>query len=678
MPKTAMEEAGMPAQTRLAPIAKPDADARTMDVIWTAGASVRRRRRTYSDGVQVYDEELVVSDKAIDLARMKAGAPVLDSHSAWSTRSQIAVVDDVWLSDGKAYARIKFPSEGVDEQSDRVFALASEGIIRNISVGYSIDKVRVVEPKEEAGVTRWVVERWTPHEISFVTIPADPDAQVQGQRSAVDLFPIEFLNRASAPLEEISTMPKPTDQPNTGPNEVERENIDGDRQETRSNNTPLAAHAENVATQTISWTASDIRKIGEAARLFGLDERAGIDVLERADNVDHARDLLQAEAVKAQEREAPRQTPHVRVLVDEGDTRREAVECAVLHRATPSEVTLTDAAREFRGMKLMEIGRSYIEDTQGVRLRGMSSQELAGVLLGLSSRAGMMSTSDFPNLLANVVSKRLRDTYGAAEQGWRKFCRQSNAPDFKEKAVMQLAGIPELRKIREGQEYTYATLSESVEKYALATYGRKIAITRQTLINDDMGAFDRLPSLFGRAAAELENDVVWGIFTSNPVMGDGKPLFHADHGNLAGSGGDVSETTIEAAEIAMGAHLDAAKKPLNLSPRFIAITQKRRVATMKLLGSITAAKSGDVNVYQGAFEPVVENRLKPEAGTQPWFMITDPARWDTIEYSYLEGEEGLYTEERIGFDVDGIEIKGRLDFAAKAIDWRGLWKNPGN
>ena len=41
------------------------------------------------------------------------------------------------------------------------------------------------------------------------------------------------------------------------------------------------------------------------------------------------------------------------------------------------------------------------------------------------------------------------------------------------------------------------------------------------------------------------------------------------------------------------------------------------------------------------------------------------------------GGEGAYIETRNGFDVDGVEIKCRLDFGAKAIDWRGLYKNPG-
>ena len=40
-------------------------------------------------------------------------------------------------------------------------------------------------------------------------------------------------------------------------------------------------------------------------------------------------------------------------------------------------------------------------------------------------------------------------------------------------------------------------------------------------------------------------------------------------------------------------------------------------------------------------------------------------------------QDGVYIETRMGFDVDGVEIKARLDFGAKAIDWRGLFKNAG-
>lgn len=74
--------------------------------------------------------------------------------------------------------------------------------------------------------------------------------------------------------------------------------------------------------------------------------------------------------------------------------------------------------------------------------------------------------------------------------------------------------------------------------------------------------------------------------------------------------------------------------------------------------------------------PIREPRLDA-ASAAAWYLAASPNQIDTIEYAYLEGPQGAYIETRNGIDVDGVEIKCRLDFGAKAIDWRDLYKNPG-
>ncbi|NKC48505.1 hypothetical protein HED54_09815 [Ochrobactrum anthropi ATCC 49188] len=127
-----------------------DAETRMLDLVWTTGATVRRRRFAGWDTVVPFDEILIVSDKAIDLSRMNAGAPVLDSHSVWSTFSQVAVVERAWVDGGEGKASIRFPKAGIDERADRMFGLVSDGIIKNVSVGYSIDKIRIEEAQKRA------------------------------------------------------------------------------------------------------------------------------------------------------------------------------------------------------------------------------------------------------------------------------------------------------------------------------------------------------------------------------------------------------------------------------------------------------------------------------------------------------------------------------------------------
>jgi hypothetical protein len=168
-----------------------DNEARTVTLVFTTGATVRRRRYEGWDTVVPFDETLVVSKAAIDLSRMNAGAPVLDSHSTYTTFSQVGVVERAWIEGKEGKATVRFPAAGIDERADRMFGLVADKIIKNVSVGYSIDKIRVVAPEKRGQVEQHIVERWTPSEISFVTVGADAGAQV---RAASPNFPIEFLD----------------------------------------------------------------------------------------------------------------------------------------------------------------------------------------------------------------------------------------------------------------------------------------------------------------------------------------------------------------------------------------------------------------------------------------------------------------------------------------------------
>jgi hypothetical protein len=74
--------------------------------------------------------------------------------------------------------------------------------------------------------------------------------------------------------------------------------------------------------------------------------------------------------------------------------------------------------------------------------------------------------------------------------------------------------------------------------------------------------------------------------------------------------------------------------------------------------------------YNQALNVIVEPRIIDSR----WFLAAKPGMVDTIEYAFLDGEGELFTEQRIGFDVDGLEIKARMVFGCKAIDYRGLFQ----
>ncbi len=676
MPETIMATpVALPMQLRRAPIlpATVDTEARSIDVVFTTGAAVRRRRWTGWDTSVPFDEILEVSDRAVDLTRLNAGAPALDSHSVWSSYSQVGVVERAWIEGKEGKATIRFPREGLDQAADRMFGLISDGIIRNVSVGYSIERVKVVEPAGKGEIEQRIVERWTPLEVSFVTVPADPRAQVRASDQAN--FPVEIIDtrtQKEASMPENTTtvagdVPASTEarqQPVATPAHPEPH-------ASRMPELTPAPDAEAIATRAREGERNRVSTIYDLAGRLNLERGFAEDLVKRGVTVDESRRLI-LDQVAARSDET-RTFPHVSIPLggrDERMTRRDAVANALLHRFSPTLFPLEDAARQYRGMSLLELARESLTNA-GVNTRGLSRDEVA--------TRSLHSTSDFPEILSAVTNKTLRQAYETYPRTFMLFCRQVLATDFKAMNRVQLGEAPQLLEVGESGEFKRGTLGESKESYKVKTYGRVVAITRQTLINDDLDAFTRIPAMYGNSIAQLESDVVWGIITANPAMADGNALFHANHKNLAGTGAALAVDAVGAARAAMALQTGFDKKTvLNVRPAFLIVPAALELKAEQLVAQNLVPADSTKVVPQSirTLSPISEPRLDANSATA-WYLAASPNQIDTIEYAYLEGQQGAYIETRNGFDVDGVEIKCRLDFGAKAIDWRGLYKNPG-
>ena len=676
MPDTIMAApAALPMQLRRAPIlpATVNSEARSVDVVFTTGAAVRRRRWTGWDTSVPFDEILEVSDRAVDLTRLNAGAPALDSHSVWSSHSQVGVVERAWIEGQEGKATIRFPREGLDQAADRMFGLISDGIIRNVSVGYSIERVKVVEPAAKGEVEQRIVERWTPLEVSFVTVPADPRAQVRAADQAS--YPVEIVDTR---MQKEASMPESTtivagDVPANHETRQAPVAAPANPEPTtaRTPEPSPAPDSEAIATRAREAERDRVSTIYDLTGRLNLERSFAEDLVKRGVSVDESRRLiLDQVAAKSDE---TRTFPHVSIPLggrDERVTRRDAVANALLHRYSPTLFPLEDAARQYRGMTLLELARESLGNA-GVNTRGLSRDEVA-------TRA-LHSTSDFPEILSAVTNKTLRQAYDAYPRTFALFCRQVLATDFKSMHRVQLGEAPQLLEVGESGEFKRGTLGESKESYKVKTYGRVVAITRQVLINDDLDAFTRIPAMYGNSIAQLESDVVWSIITANPTMADGNALFHTAHKNLAGTGAALDVASVGAARAAMALQTGLDKKTvLNIRPAFLIVPAALELKAEQLVAqNLVPADSAKV-VPQSirTLSPISEPRLDAASATS-WYLAASPNQIDTIEYAYLEGQQGAYIETRNGFDVDGVEIKCRLDFGAKAIDWRGLYKNPG-
>jgi hypothetical protein len=181
-----MKPIELPKQYRDAGLRASSFDDRdnTIEVVWTTGATVRRR--SWRDGP--YDEELIVTAEAVDLSRLNSGAaPFLNAHADWSLSDVIGsvVAGSARIDGGQGFARVKLSTAPADAD---VVAKIKESVIRNISCGYTVDRVEVVERDGE--VPLWRVTKWTPIELSAVPIPADAGAHIRSAEA--QMFPAEI------------------------------------------------------------------------------------------------------------------------------------------------------------------------------------------------------------------------------------------------------------------------------------------------------------------------------------------------------------------------------------------------------------------------------------------------------------------------------------------------------
>ncbi|MGH8658502.1 MAG: ClpP-like prohead protease/major capsid protein fusion protein [Gammaproteobacteria bacterium] len=291
-----------------------------------------------------------------------------------------------------------------------------------------------------------------------------------------------------------------------------------------------------------------------------------------------------------------------------------------------------------------------------------------------------LSTSDFPETLRNAAEKSLLVGYTEeASASHRAWTREGFLNDFKLAYRVAMSEAPGLLTVPEGSEIKHGKFTEKGTNFKLVTYGRQLQITRESLINDDLDAFTRMPQAFGAAAARKECEVVYSLLTSNPVLGDGIALFHASHSNLM-TAAALSVTSLGAARAAMRKQLGLqALAILNTPPRYLIVPAALETLAEQLIASLVdPSKSNDTPMpaWVRQLQLVVDARLDAASATA-WYLAADPNSADTIEIAHLAGEETVQIETDTDWDTNGFKLKATLDFGAVILDFRGLVLNPG-
>lgn len=738
------EQASLPMLTRAVASFVPktiDEEARTVEVTWTTGATVRRQG-LWSD--MQWDERLSLDDGAVDLTRLANGAPLLNSHSAYDLGSVLGVVEEARVQGPKGRregrATVRFSKrDDVQKYWDDV----RDGIIRNISVGYSVEEWERLDRKDQ--VPLLTALRWTPLEISLVAVPADQTAQV---RSQAERFPctinvndttehemtrsapgaaqeaagdkkkaeaekkapekkvedakapekvVEEQNAPAGDGEEAKNAPNATEPPTASSNPAIPANPSADAKPAEGERAHGGGHERQSAPNAL--TAVECQAIARSAEALGLPVKFASDLMGREGMTLNMARAAIIDAKAAGQEKTQVSPVHYQVTRDEVETRSQGMVNSILHRHDPAKFPLTEAGRDWMHYGPRELARSELE-AAGINTRGWSPMEVARVALlpgygvrqpgyrGVRAQGGLYTTSDLGSVLLDVVYKSARGAYEEAPQTFTDWCRRTTHRDFRLNHSVQLSGFGPLAKVPEHDEFPRLPMSDAKEAYKVDTYGGIFGITRQMIVNDDLGLFTTIPAEMGVAARDTESDVIYAVVLANAAMSDGLNLFHLNHNNLVSSGTSIGVDSVGVGfgQMVMQTRPDG-KTPINVMPRFLLVPPVLWSKAEQLVGQVTPDQiSGVVPARMRNLIPVIEPRLQSgvtvdgvtyAGSTTAWFMIADKARIASVEYAYLEGNEGVYTETETGFEIDGMKTKVRLDFGAKAIEWRSMFKNVG-
>lgn len=622
-----MHDTTLSTRRAAAPPRTLDLEARTVTVVAATAAMVARDGFRPDGAFGPWYETLTPA--GCDLARL-IGGPALRDHVALTT-STIGVIESAQWQGRELVADIRF---GTGQDADAALRDVDDRVLRAVSIGY-----RVLEWKPDGraddGAPIFKAMRWQPLEVSFVAIPADPAAKVRGAGEAA----IARTTSLEIPMTAHPTTEAPAT--TTTPDLSRMTQIDN-VMDAASRLVPEAARtalrAEAIAN---GLTVDQVR-----LRAFDLAAEA-------------CRGGADAPAI------SPAQSVRMGASGDDPAALREALAEALACRAggrAPSP-----QARPHMSLRITDMQAMLLE-ARGVRTRGLGASQIA-------TRAH--STSDFPALLQSTASRLLLEAFQPAASGVRMLSRPRTANDFRALSAIRFAGLARLEEVKEGGPVTHGTAFENEQSYRVRTFARAVALTRQAIVNDDLGAFDSM-RVVGQAAAATEAAEFVALLTANggtgPIMADGTALYATSRGNTVSPGAAIDITSLSAGRTAMRTQRDLNAEVVENSPRYLLVPPALETTAKQYVAPIAATASAAVNPFAGELEPIVEARLTGNA----WYLFADPVQQPVFEMATLAATGGVpqievFTEA----GTLGITLRVVHDFGIGAVGWLGTWRNPG-
>ena len=389
--------------------------------------------------------------------------------------------------------------------------------------------------------------------------------------------------------------------------------------------------------------------------------------------------------------ERPAANVHISVKTEpEGDSLRKTIEAAMCLRCG---ISADDLEKSYDG-KTIEAGMREMD--MPLKQLLVECMKLDGIPYGRgfdneTIRAAFSSVS-LPGILSNVANKKLLKSFESQPIIATKLCSTGDLNDFKENDRFRLTDVGDLLPVGADGEIKDGGVTEEAAKNQLETYGKKFCLTRKMIINDDLGAFMKVPVAMGNRAARLIDQLFFSRLLKNPVQLDGKALFSSAHKNLlTGATSALSSDSLKKAIQLFLDQVDADGQPISVEPKFLLVpTALKHLAIELTRGATLITAGGADNVVRPALNiladenlqvvssPYLANAAYDGASSTAWYLFGDPRQVDTWEIGYLKGKRTPTVERgETDFNTLGLWFRVYFDLGVREQEHRGMVKSAG-
>ena len=676
-----------------------DKETRSVEAVFSKGTPVRRWS---------YVEVLEISVEAIDLGRVEKGlVTLLDTHNRWQLDAVLGSISDVRVEGDALVGKITFADT---EEGRKIEGMVARGELKGISIGYAIRTFETTKAEGEKPEIRKAT-KWELMEVSLVPVPADPEAGIRSEQAIETRTEGPDTDAGGASPIERNDMSTPKNGGGAPAPTTTREQPNGGtptRAATPNGGAPENAQREQtVTTRTFDdFSATDALAFVDMARGFGDDvaTRANELVQKVAKDEmgpDGARSALLKSIAEAQSGEAEKDGIRGGSGIQMGDDAHDkfirGATNALVQRSGLAQNVRTAAKKrgdeapdldpgEFRGIRMVDLARMALE-IEGERVQGHNrdaivAQAMASTAFQRSSV--LQSSSTFAVILENTMHKSLQSAYAIVPDSWRRFVGVASVSDFRPHNHLLMGTFGKLDRLTETGEFKRKHIPDAAKEVRQAfEHGNIIAISRQAIVNDDLGAFVSLAQEFGRAAGlSIEIDA-YALLKQNSGLGpnlrDGNPLFHADHNNIGATAGPPSTATFDEQRVLMASHKDPSdNEVLDIRPSVwvgpIGLGGEARVINDAVYDPDTPNKLQKPNKVRGQYSDIVDTaRL---TGNR-WYSFADPSFNPAIVASFLDGVQEPQLEMKEAWNTSGSEYRVRFDYGLDAINHRSAGTNAG-